>query len=392
MHRDIKGSNLLLGRDGDVRIGDLGCASRLDGAAESAGLAGTPLFMAPEVARGQSQGCPADVWALGCTLVEMATGSPPWAGEVTDPVSALYRIGCTDTVPEVPENLSEEGQDFLGKCFRRNPSERWTAEQLLRHPFVGRVEETEIARKPVCDSPKSILDRDFWDSLQNRNNQTGAETNEFLPVFAPAPAVTGRIKALFSPASRRPDWSCGENWLSVRAKAPENLSAPSVSGGPDLELPAAESTTGREVEDDPIWVEKSVSLNDGEKAKVNDGQSWIDNAIDPLCVKNKTVLHNLIKMKVEISLKSSLPLYICAFVLCCGRVRVWCFDSVSHFIRSGSRSISKIFRLAVCVARLPDSIFRLTLLISIPRISKLNFEHIYKNHDHLLFFMILLRI
>ncbi|KAF3776711.1 hypothetical protein EJ110_NYTH47339 [Nymphaea thermarum] len=60
---------------------------------------------------GESQGSAADVWALGCTMVEMATGRHPWAKEVTDPVSDLYWIGCTDTVPE---NLSEEGQDFIG--------------------------------------------------------------------------------------------------------------------------------------------------------------------------------------------------------------------------------------------------------------------------------------
>ncbi|KAF3776708.1 hypothetical protein EJ110_NYTH47330 [Nymphaea thermarum] len=94
-------------------------------------------------------------------MVEMATGRPPWAEEVTDPVSALYRIGCTDAVPEMPKNLSEEGQDFLAKCFCRNPSERWTADQLLQHPLVSKVKEVDIEGKPVFHSPKRILDRDL---------------------------------------------------------------------------------------------------------------------------------------------------------------------------------------------------------------------------------------
>ncbi|XP_031489629.2 mitogen-activated protein kinase kinase kinase 18-like, partial [Nymphaea colorata] len=299
VHRDIKGSNLLVGRDGEVRIGDLGCASRIGVAAEEGGLAGTPLFMAPEVARGQSQGTAADVWALGCTVVEMATGRPPWAGDVTDPVSALYRIGCTDAVPETPENLSEEGQDFLRKCFSRNPSERWTAEQLLQHPFVSKVKEVDIDGKPVCDSPKSILDRALWDSLESRSAQTGSETNHSMPVLAPAPTAAGRIKALFSPASRRPDWSSGDNWLSVRENASENSPAPSISGESDFEEPAIESTTGRVVEDDPIGVGKSVTLSDGVQAKVIDALSWIDNAIDSILpVKHETVVHNLFTMKL----------------------------------------------------------------------------------------------
>nr|VVW58376.1 unnamed protein product [Nymphaea colorata] len=260
VHSDIKGSNLLVGCDGEVRIGDLGCALRTGVTAEAGGLAGTPLFMAPEVARGESQGSAADVWALGCTMVEMATGRPPWAAEVTDPVSALYRIGCTDAVPEMPGNLSEEGQDFLAKCFCRNPSERWTAEQLLQHPLVSKVKEVDIEGKSVSHSPKSILDRDLWDSLESRSTKMGSETNDSMPVLAPASTAAGRIKSLISPASRRPDWSWGENWVCVRAEAPDNLPMPSISGEPDFEQPAIESTTGRNI-DDNIDVETTAAFD-----------------------------------------------------------------------------------------------------------------------------------
>ncbi|XP_031489628.2 mitogen-activated protein kinase kinase kinase 18-like [Nymphaea colorata] len=315
VHRDIKGSNLLLGKDDDVRIGDLGCASRTGVDGDGGGLAGTPLFMAPEVARGQSQGSAADVWALGCTVVEMATGRPPWAGDVTDPVSALYRIGCTNAVPEVPENLSEEGQDFLGKCFCRNPSERWTADQLLQHPFVSKVKEVDIEGKPAFDSPKSILDRDLWDSLESRSTQMASE-NDSMPVLAPAPTAAGRIRSLFSPASRRPDWSWGENWVCVRAKAPENLSMPSISGEPDFEEPAIESTTGRDIDANSIGVENSAILNDGGLAKV------IDGAVDSIhSVEIGTVDDYLIKMqlieissKLSLSLSLSLSLYIYIYI------------------------------------------------------------------------------
>ncbi|CAN6445568.1 unnamed protein product [Victoria cruziana] len=306
VHRDIKGSNLLVSRDGDVRIGDLGCASRTSCAAEAGGLAGTPLFMAPEVAKGQSQGSPADVWALGCTVVEMATGRPPWAGDVADPVSALYRIGCTDAVPEMPQNLSDEGQDFLGRCFCRDPSERWTAEQLLQHPFVNKLNSVEVVGEPLSDSPKSILDRDLWDSLESCSTQTRSEGNDSRPVLAPALSAADRIRALFSPASRRPDWSWGDNWVSVRAKETENLPPPSVSGDSYPELPEIERTTGREVDGCPIEVENSAIVNDGVRAKAIDGLSWIERiicAIDSIHSLEIVIVHHyLIKMElVEIS-------------------------------------------------------------------------------------------
>ncbi|CAN6445569.1 unnamed protein product [Victoria cruziana] len=264
VHRDIKGSNLLVSRDGDVRIGDLGCASRTGAAAEAGGLAGTPLFMAPEVARGQSQGTPADIWALGCTVVEMATGRPPWGGDVTDLVSALYRIGCTDAVPGLPENLSEEGRGFLGRCFCRNPSERWTAEQLLQHPFVNKLTSVEAAGKPFSDSPKSILDRDFWDSIPERSStQTGSETSGSSPVLAPAPSASNRIRALFSPAARKPDWSWGDNWVPVRANSPKDSPSPSISDEQDLSEPAILSSTSEEADADRIEVENSATQNAG---------------------------------------------------------------------------------------------------------------------------------
>ncbi|KAL3596124.1 hypothetical protein D5086_007761, partial [Populus alba] len=82
VHCDIKGHNILVTSDG-AKIADLGCAKRVDEVSEAdwgatATIAGTPLYMAPEVARAEHQGFPADIWAVGCTIVEMATGQAPW--------------------------------------------------------------------------------------------------------------------------------------------------------------------------------------------------------------------------------------------------------------------------------------------------------------------------
>ncbi|KAH0639771.1 hypothetical protein KY285_036357 [Solanum tuberosum] len=95
----------------------------------------TPLFMVPEVARGEEQGCPTDIWGLRCTIIEMATGGSPWTN-VTNPNSLLYQIAFSGKSPEIPKLLSSQEKDFLKKCFGKDAKEIWTAKELLKHPFL----------------------------------------------------------------------------------------------------------------------------------------------------------------------------------------------------------------------------------------------------------------
>ncbi|KAG5586788.1 hypothetical protein H5410_047222 [Solanum commersonii] len=75
-------------------------------------IGGTPLFMPPEVARGEEQGCPADIWGLGCTIIKMATGGSPWTN-VTNPTSLLYQIAFSGQSPKIPKLLSSQEFFFL---------------------------------------------------------------------------------------------------------------------------------------------------------------------------------------------------------------------------------------------------------------------------------------
>ncbi|KAH9309983.1 hypothetical protein KI387_037894 [Taxus chinensis] len=148
VHCDIKGKNVLVG-DSGVKLADFGSAEVM--ASESkVELSGTPLWMAPEVVNQEERGAPSDIWSFGCTVVEMATGSPPWSN-ISKPLLAMYTIGCSDELPEFPKKLSVEGHDFLEKCLRRDPKQRWTSTQLLSHPFLSE----SIQQGPV--SPTSIL-------------------------------------------------------------------------------------------------------------------------------------------------------------------------------------------------------------------------------------------
>jgi serine/threonine protein kinase len=89
--------------------------------------------MAPEIIQGRAFGSAADIWSLGCTVLEMLTGSPPWATH--PPVTALYIIGKGDEIPLFPENLSQLGIDFLAKAFSRDPRLRPTATHFRNHKW-----------------------------------------------------------------------------------------------------------------------------------------------------------------------------------------------------------------------------------------------------------------
>lgn len=213
-HCDIKGQNIIVGEKSGAKIADFGCARWLNAAEEEAAIGGTPMYFAPEVARGEEQGCPADIWALGCTVIEMATGGPPWT-RVENPVSVLYRIGFSGEIPEVPGFLSDEGKDFLSKCLRTDPRERWTARQLLRHPFLressSNSEGKQILEEFVSDSPTCVLDQGVWSSIEERES-LGVVTCEGIRSDSPAERI-GRL----SSGSGVPDWRWDGDWIRIRS-------------------------------------------------------------------------------------------------------------------------------------------------------------------------------
>ena len=75
-------------------------------------MKGTPYWMAPEVIKQTGHGPPADIWSVGCTVIEMATGKPPWS-EFSSSISALFHIASSTGIPPLPQNLSDEALDFL---------------------------------------------------------------------------------------------------------------------------------------------------------------------------------------------------------------------------------------------------------------------------------------
>lgn len=136
VHRDIKGGNILVDINGMCKLADFGASSRLaDLSDESPRVHGTPYWMAPEVIRQEGHGRKVDIWSLGCTVIEMLTGKPPWS-ELNTHAAILYHIASTEEAPTLPDALSPIARDFILKCLRRDPKQRPTAIDLLSHPFI----------------------------------------------------------------------------------------------------------------------------------------------------------------------------------------------------------------------------------------------------------------
>jgi len=135
LHRDIKGANILVSLDCTVKLTDFGCSKRTDDS-KSTTMRGSIPWMAPEVVMKSGAGRPADIWSLGCVVIEMATGKLPWGG-FDNHMAAMRKIGMSKQEVPIPDFFSVAGQDFMRLCVQRDQRKRPSAADLLKHEFVG---------------------------------------------------------------------------------------------------------------------------------------------------------------------------------------------------------------------------------------------------------------
>lgn len=179
VHRDIKSANCLVTGEGIVKLADFGCSKTIETVMSfgqgCATLCGTPQFgsdppfrfqtlpsfpplfshfsyMAPEVIRQQKNvGRRSDIWSLGCTVIEMLSGRPPYS-EIKNATACIFKIASSNEIPPIPKFASPECHDFLKRCFVRDPLKRATARELLAHPFMRREYDEEWYTMEVDES------------------------------------------------------------------------------------------------------------------------------------------------------------------------------------------------------------------------------------------------
>jgi serine/threonine-protein kinase len=190
VHRDVKPANVLISRDGRIKVGDFGVAYLAEGSTDAAAatIAGTPKYMAPEQAEGEPTAPATDVYGVGIVLYEMLAGHPPFEG------SSAVELGMHhvhDTPPPLPPDTPPALARIVERALLKDPAERYADGAELADALAR-------ARNRLSDRRVSAPDEDY--------PAAGSPGGGVATIAPPTkvvrgPAATGRTRVAPRPAT-----------------------------------------------------------------------------------------------------------------------------------------------------------------------------------------------
>ena len=133
IHRDIKSDNIFISETGNIKIGDFGNTVKLSADNQfRKTLAGSPLWLSPEIVLGESYSFPSDIWSFGIIAIELVDGKPPHSQARS--FRDLFLCISNGPVPKISSRSAPLIEEVVEACLRKNPNDRKTAKELLRFP------------------------------------------------------------------------------------------------------------------------------------------------------------------------------------------------------------------------------------------------------------------
>ena len=148
INRDIKGRNILVGKNGNVKLCDFGICKRYIENGMKKFRGGSPYWMAPEILKKEEYNQNIDIWALGITCIELAEYEPPYSKYSPEDVLKKIIKNPPKGLNE-PEKWSYEFNDFVRKCLEIDKNKRPFADELLRHEFITNLDKKNLNRNLI---------------------------------------------------------------------------------------------------------------------------------------------------------------------------------------------------------------------------------------------------
>ncbi|CBY30447.1 unnamed protein product [Oikopleura dioica] len=167
LHRDMKPQNILISKDGQIKLCDFGFARTMGSATfVLTSIKGTPLYMAPELVQEKPYDHTADLWSLGCILYELFAGQPPFY------TTSIFQLVSLIIQEEIhwPEDMSPELTGFLKGILTKDPKKRLGWPHLLNHPFVRQGVKIIGSRMASAKKPGSKLLAKARAQMEERKN------------------------------------------------------------------------------------------------------------------------------------------------------------------------------------------------------------------------------